>query len=588
MPSPSIIQQTLQHWKDQWSPSKKIWSDFVKLREPQWCLSSKAAAEEGLTGSFAMIRLNDHRIVIDIEKVVEYKIGPYALQILAHEIGHHIYTPANLYDNAILQSRIRWGLGDLEDRAPMVANLYEDLLINDRLHRFQDLDMAIIFQKINIGNTFSKLWMLYMRSYEYLWKLKRGTLGTAKNLHSEEIDADASLVASLIRSYSKNWIEGGGRFATLLYPYLVEEEEYKKGRASLQRLLDAEEAGRGGGVIAGLTVLDLEGEAGAVDPRHEALEGMVGDQKDGKSKDQKSGYHTPNLKGGTGPKQQYMNPGIYIDLQRQLNPDIDAQQLINNYYREIALPHLIDFPMEEKSPIGFTSLEGTEDWDISDPMEEIDWLETAIHSPYIVPGFNTRKRVYGKDFDGESEQSPLDVYIGIDCSGSMTNPSRNFSWPVLAATIISLSAHRAGANVMACLSGEPGSYLETPGFEKSEDTVLTVLTSYLGTGYAYGINRLKKPFENPLEKKSHIIIVTDDDIFSMLDAERMKEPADHWGLMETALANAGGEGTIVLHSRREWKQEKVARLKEMGWRIFYVTNEEELLAFAADFAQEKY
>ena len=74
-----------------------------------------------------------------------------------------------------------------------------------------------------------------------------------------------------------------------------------------------------------------------------------------------------------------MNPGQYVDLQQQLNPDVSAQQLINNYYREVALPHLIDFPMEAKSPIGFTSLEGTEDWDVSDPIEEIDWLQNVIN-----------------------------------------------------------------------------------------------------------------------------------------------------------------------------------------------------------------
>src|SRR3954451_9672815 len=108
-------------WKENWPQARSVWSPFVKLREPIWCLTSKEAANEGLTGSFAMIRLNDHRIVIDIDKVNTYGVADFSMQVLAHEIGHHVYSPANLHDNATLLARIRWGLADIEDRAPFVA-----------------------------------------------------------------------------------------------------------------------------------------------------------------------------------------------------------------------------------------------------------------------------------------------------------------------------------------------------------------------------------------------------------------------------------------------------------------------------------
>ena len=102
------------------------------------------------------------------------------------------------------------------------------------------------------------LWRLLMRTYEYLWKLKRGTLATALKLHTPTIDADASLTASLIRSYSRQWLEGGGWFAALLYPYLLEEKEYQKARASIRKHLDAEYAGQNGGIAGGLAEIDDE------------------------------------------------------------------------------------------------------------------------------------------------------------------------------------------------------------------------------------------------------------------------------------------------------------------------------------------
>jgi hypothetical protein len=573
------IERVLTHWKECWPIAKQIWSPYVKLREPVWCLTSKEAAQEGLQGSFAMIRLTDHRIVIDLEKVRQEGVEPYAVEILAHEIGHHVYTPANLHDNATLLSRIRWGLADIENRAPFVANLYEDLLINDTLQRSKNLNLSGVYQQLNKEVSDSKVWLFYMRTFEYLWKLERGTLAKTSVQHPH-VEADASLAASLVRSYAKKWLDGGGRFAALLYPYLLEDQEYEKGRRSLVILLDAESAGEGGGITSGLTELDLEGLETIVDPRGEGLQG-----KSSSGLGQGLGI---NPVGGTGPQQRYMNPGQYIDLLRQVNPTLDEQEVINNYYKEIALPHLVAFPLETTNPVSLTIPEGTESWDVGDPVEEIDWVETAIATPHIFPGYNTVKRVYGEEKDESDQKKPLDVYMGIDCSGSMGNPRIQFSWPILAATVIGLSALRAGAKVMGCLSGEPGSFMETDGFRSSDKEVLTVLTSYLGTGYSFGVPRLKKPFDHPPKKACHIVIVTDDDIFSMLDAEKKQNEESNWVIMEKALKNAGGVGTLVLHSDGNWRKAEVMRLQKMGWHIYYVTNEQQLLEFAAQFSKDHY
>jgi hypothetical protein len=568
-------------WRENWQKAKAVWTPLVKLREPIWCNFSFDAHKEGLKESFAMIRLKDHRIVIDLEKVKRSGVEKFAVPILAHEIGHHIYTPANLHDNAVLLSRIRWGLADIGNRAPFVANIYADLLINDKLQRSKGLDMASVYKQINKGVEWSEVWMLFMRIYEYLWKLKRGTLAGKIELHSSKLDADASLAASLIRSYAGNWLEGATRFAALLYPYLIEDKQFEEGRRSLRVLLDSELAGEGSVTINGLAALDEEAVTAAIDPRLEALE------KDRNNKEIPASGLGTNKKGGVGPRNSYVQPGIYIDLLRQVDPSADEKELLINYYREIALPHLISFPLETTNPVSMTLPEGVDNWDISDPIEEIDWLETALISPQIIPGFNTRKRIYGPEQESSETKKPLDVYIGIDCSGSMMNPRFNFSWPVLASTIIGLSALRAGAKVMSCLSGEPGSFMETNGFSVSEKEILTVLTSYLGTGYAYGIPRLNNPFSKPIKPGAHIVLVTDNDIFSMLSADT-KGKESNWKVIERALQNAGGSGTLVLHSMPHWEMPEVQRLQAMGWRIYYITNEAELLDFASEFSKVNY
>ncbi|KAF2336963.1 DUF58 domain-containing protein [Flavobacterium daemonense] len=578
------IEETLALWKSHWQQAKLEWNPMLRLQEPIWCLSNEDAYKEGLTGSFAMIRLTDHRIVINLEEIVERNIIDYPLEVLAHEIGHHIFTPANLYDNAVLLNRIRFGLPGIEDRAPMVANLYADFLINDKLQRINKLRMSEVYQAINSEDSFSEFWTLMMRTYEYLWRLNRGELATKSSLHSKKIDSDASLLASLIRSYSKNWIHGGGRFAVMVYPYLMDDKKFQDARKKILVLLDAEDAGKGAMDISGMTKLDLEGYDEIIDMRKEAIDSK--EENGDKSKKESLGFEKNDF-GGHGPREGYMGPGNYIDLMQQANPNADEQRLINTYYKEIALPYLIDFPVEISENVSFDLPEGLETWDIGDAIEEVDWLQSAILSPELIPGLTTQKRTFGSDSDNSISKKPLNVYLGIDCSGSMGNPRHNFSWPILAATIIGLSALRAGASVMGCLSGEPGSYLETDGFITDETDLLTTLTSYLGTGYAYGIERLRKPFETKPDKKSHIVIVTDNDIFSMLAADTGTKQSN-WELAEIALKNAGGHGTMVLHSPPDYNKDLVLRLVKMGWNVYYVTNEAELLKFAAEFSQQNY
>lgn len=584
MHSKSNIEKTLALWKSHWQQAKLEWNPLLRLQEPIWCLSHQEAKKEGLTGSFAMIRLTDHRIVINLEEILTHELADYAIEVLSHEIGHHIFTPANLHDNVILLNRIRFGLPGIEDRAPMVSNLYTDFIINDKLQRVNKLRILDVYKAINSEGNFTEFWTLMMRTYEYLWRLNRGELATNKSYHSKKVDADASLLAALIRSFSKNWIHGGGRFAVMLYPYLMDDKAFNEARKKMLVLLDAEDAGMGAMDISGLTELDLEGYDEVIDMRKEAI-GLKGDNEN-EFEGNSLGIDR-NKVGGHGPRNGYMGPGNYIDLMKQVNPNADEQRLVNAYYKEIALSHLIDFPVEISENASLDLPEGLETWDIGDPMEELDWLHSAIQSPSLFPGLTTQKRTYGSDSDNTISEKPLNVYIGIDCSGSMVNPKQNFSWPVLAATIIGLSALRSGASVMGCLSGEPGTYLETEGFITDEIDLLTTLTSYLGTGYAYGIERLRVPFEEKPKKNSHIVIVTDNDIFSMLDADTHTKQSN-WELAEMALKNCGGHGTMVLHSNPDYQKDLVIRLKNMGWNMYYVTNETELLTFASEFSHQNY
>jgi hypothetical protein len=248
-------------WLRVWPDSLALWSRFIQLHEPKWCFTQAEEKREQLSGSFAMIRLIDHSVVVSLRQVAAEGLSRFAREILAHEIGHHVYCPADLTDNARLLARIRHGLPTMEHWAPMVSNLYSDLLINDRLQRIAELDIAGVYQQLNAGSQ-ARLWRLYMRIYELLWTLPKGQL--AHGDCDSRMHQDAQLGARLIRSYARDWAGGAGRFAALCLPYVTQDDEEQ-----ISRLLvvwnDTRCAGHGG-VPDGLVEVDDAEIAGAIHP----------------------------------------------------------------------------------------------------------------------------------------------------------------------------------------------------------------------------------------------------------------------------------------------------------------------------------
>ena len=74
----------LANWRAAWPLALADWSRFTRLQDPRLCASSIEAAKEGLSGSFAMIRLADQRVVIDLPQVQRWGLQDHAREILAH------------------------------------------------------------------------------------------------------------------------------------------------------------------------------------------------------------------------------------------------------------------------------------------------------------------------------------------------------------------------------------------------------------------------------------------------------------------------------------------------------------------------
>ncbi|MFN8547058.1 MAG: VWA domain-containing protein, partial [Candidatus Eisenbacteria bacterium] len=420
-------------WLERWPEALEAWSRYTRLRSPILCLGDDEAKAEGLTESFAMIRLDDQSVVVNLAQVAKLGLEDYPREILAHEIGHHVLAPANLTDHARMIARMRWALPTIEAQAPMVANLYSDLLINDRLQRSAGLRLAEVYKKIGSGRSPGSVWLLYMRIYEILWSLTRGTLGARKL--EDRLEGDAQLGARLIRSYARDWLDGAGRFAALLLPHLLEDRE---SQALMKRWFDTQHAGKGGDP-AGLSDEDADERSGAI---HPSLDPDLADLPidDTSAQDEAA---KASVRGAGESRGQARDPFQFGEILRAAGIDLDDHEAAVRYYRERATRQLIPFPTRRVELSADPLPEGLEPWTVGEPIDQADWLQTVLQSPHVVPGLTTVQRVWGTTEGHEVKRTPIDLDLYIDSSGSMADPQRSLSYPALAGAILCLSALRA-------------------------------------------------------------------------------------------------------------------------------------------------
>lgn len=579
----------LERWQSAWPQALAVWSQFTRLSDPNLCQSSVTAAKEGLTSSFAMIRLADQSVVVDLEGVERLKLEDYAVEVLAHEIGHHVLAPANASDHYRLLARIRQGLPTLEQHAPMVANLYTDLLINDRLQRQSGLRMHAIYQRlVDYDDPIRKpgIWALYLRIYEVLWQLDRGALGVM--VEDSLFNTHAWLGARLVRVYANDWLTGGARFAALLLPYLHAAEQEKEAQEkALQQLMDTQSAGQD---CEPTGLIDFDDDE-KVPQLHPSEDPLITDIEP----DEAAASDTPRDEQIIPDRGQRREPFEYGEILRAAGLKLTDHELAVRYYREAALPYLIPFPKRAAPQTLEPQMEGLDVWEMGDALDEIDWLQSLSYSPQPVPGITTLKRRYGMVAGAEPATRPVDLDIYVDSSGSMPNPQQRISYMALAGAVICLSALRSGARVQATLWSGKQQCISTPGFVRDENSILSILTGHFGGATAFPIHKLRDTFaqRDVQDRDCHILHISDDGITTMFDQDERGNSG--WDIAAMALEKGRAGGTMALNLYREWTTQNTTYANDLrkardqqGWEVYAVTDLAQLLEFAREFSHRHY
>ncbi|HNF25541.1 MAG TPA: VWA domain-containing protein [Leptospiraceae bacterium] len=566
--------ELIEKWNEKWEDALALWSRFTKLKDPFYFTGEsgkkKNKTSEDYSDTLAMILLDEHKVVINTKLVFHYGLEDFPMEILGHEIGHHVYCPGDLTGHGRMLGRVGKALADQKQHAPFISNLYSDLMINNRLKQNHGLRMEEVYKKLNQKKQDS-LWQLYMRTYEILWALESETL--AFGVSEKTIEADAQLCNRIIRSYAEDWLFGAGKFAAICYNYLVENKAGMCMKCS-GVLMDTKGAGAGAEIPDGIMDIDSDEQDSITHPLME---------NERKSDTGGSG----DMKGPS--SGQFREPFEIGQILSDMGIKYDAVDLTIRYYKERAIPYLVPFPVKDIALAGEPIMEGTDLWDVSSPMENINWFQSALKSPVPIPGYTLVEDFFGMDTGREKTKEPVDLDIYVDCSGSMPNPGYNISYLALAGTIICISALRVGARVQATLWSGTGEYHTTKGFIRDEKEILKIVTGYIGGATAFPLNLLRKTYLESYkhDRKSHILHISDEGIDTMLDKDEKGGKGTE--ITEESLKNAGGGGTMVLnlYSPAE-SNAKLKKIAKMGYKIHRVNDWESLVKFAYEFSKEKY
>ena len=524
-----------------WEAALTLWG--VRLKAPV------IYTETGLVaGSFAWFTFPPE-VSLDIDKAAADGALPHLTSVFAHEIGHHVVAPGTRITGIKVTHQIARGLAAsglalplVGEFAPVMSNLWADLLINERVVTMQRRtgppDMIELWRTLTAKpDQVSPMWWVVLRAYEIRWELAPGVFcdavppeasppsntdpDAAVNRTIEALAAelatltymdprvDARLLAELIAAYTTDPVSGALPFAVLMAPY-VDAEVGSLGMRAVYRT-------QIGGLCSG------NHDERPVSPGE--LEEVLGDRRL-----RETPWH-PALAGhrlgqaqtpltGSSPAQGY---GLAQTLELYAASDADA--VLSAWYQAQARPYIRPLDQVDEMPARAVTVPGpSRTWQLGDDIVDLDWSATLVRGVTVVPGVTTQARSWLPD-DPLPHRQPIELDLYLDSSGSMGNPRRE-SPAVLAATILIGSVLLANGRVRVTSFSGPGQVSGTPSFTRNRTEVMAALTSYFGGGTTFPLDLLAQRYRHRSSGRGlHLVVLSDDGLQSMFGAGQ-REYAD--------------------------------------------------------------
>ena len=477
--------------------------------------TSKEAATKVMGDSIAHFDFARQRARINIPKLEE-RLGIDCLEpVDKHEIGHYVFCP---YDIKSCLTMIQGANRVVNDytKAKYIENIVADLMLNTHIVNKGDKSIITVYERM--GKTDDALWTTIMRSCELLWHLQAESLSHKTN---GEVEHDAQKIAQIVGNsmyLPSTWAGATEECARILSKYEIKENDER-------RMIDG----------------------------HKPSDFFIDENGIGKAVS------------GISKSLSYKD---FVDVAAgtELCTNTKAAQL---YHGDVAQKYIIQ-PPTAQLPLFSNSPATPREWNTEDDIEKLD-LAYSLQQGLLIPG-ETTYQWHAQDNPTIVSQSYRDLFICLDSSTSMPDPSRELSIPVVASLALSRSAHRRGAQAAALTFSMRW---KACGYTHHDRETDEVLHTYLSGGTiipAQAIVDTVKAHQHP----QHIVIITDAAIGNL---ERDKK------LLAEARSCAQG-GTIFLY--RSATSSATSLLTSLGYAIRPATTEADLLRMTHQLGTELY
>jgi hypothetical protein len=527
-----------------WEPAQGHWSRFLLLSAP---------AADSEQPSVAQIHLGTRQIALNFRQIREKNLIDCVEAILAHEVGHHVRYPGSLAVEARLRL-LEKTLLSLKDYS--LINLFQDLLINEYLGAALRGQLVRVYQAFRDESDWRQdpAFLLYLAVYEELWRMEPGELMGRAHAEYEQAypdyRADAQLLAQNLFPLAPNIFTQFIYFVSVLCRYV------RPLRGELPVRIDPYECGRGD-PSAGDWADALTPSAREIEAIKRALdEGWLAEEQGRR------------LREGVLESRIWGLPGQgTADAERV--PEIMAA-----YYRQQAERYLLRPPPQRALGEAVVPT-SPEEWEVGDPVRDIDWLTTLLQSGPVLGAAQPLKRARIAELEGYDVplwQPRVELYL--DVSGSMPDPRMTRNAMTLAAQILTVGAVRAGGWVRALLySHAHVAYWE---WCRSEVEMSRFLMHYVGGGTTFPFPVLRQSLAECGDRQPIRVIITDPDFDANYRAGG--EPDAR------TFAEAGRRSPYFILLLHRPAPESVARYRAAGAKVVEVQDMEAFPRMAADLA----
>ena len=601
-----------------WRKSRKNWY-FPRMPKAKYVEDPKTEdglkdeIRQALEKEIGFAVLNDTQIYISIPNCLKYVEGTQSKDDLEnfiqgvtdHEVGHYSIHPYTFANYMVMIDKAAKGLenrkafqkgGDLAGIKYQVAanltNILSDIVVNTHAVDRGNESIPFIYDRMKAknekdGNKGSKIWDIYMRTYEKLWNMDGRYL--VKDKLSQDLERAAQEVhdtldgCNLYSAKNHEWM--AYTFATILAPY-AETDPQSANQAGQSTEGDPSGSGGGGapqpsdeeqdpdqekqqsgdGTSGGENGDEQDQKAGegdqSGDQEGETREG--GDKETDQQKRMKSRQKYKSVAKKIGDKDRYKELRAGLGDPYAGDSEHEADRA---YYKDLADSYTIKYaPSRKKQSANYPY--SPQKWTPSDPISDLDVLYSATLGGKLIPGVTTYKWQKKGDDPVKDGTGPPDLLLMLDSSGSMTNPIDGTSVAVLSAYVAAYSALNVGAKVGVINFSNKCTVQD---FTNDGMKVEEMLVKYQKGGTdmpTQEINDLVEKNPNPVQ----MILISDTEI------SNAKKGYDHLRqAVQYKPLNRGAVFMIEDSGRSRSNESTVKELESAGIELFHVEKEADLL-----------